>query len=352
VVGGGVSGLSCALELAEAGVRVRVLEARTVGGGASGRNGGFAARGLALPYAELRDAELMRLTENGLARVAELAGDVFRPVGSLQVAADGNEVAASRRELEALAGDGFRAEWVERDDLPAVLRPHFIGGICDPTAGALEPGRWTRRLAARAAAAGAAIAAETRAHTLDDRRVRTARGVVEADHVVIATDGYTDGLVAELGRVLTPARAQMLATEALPAPVFSCPVGARAGWDYWQQTRDGRLAIGGWRDAELEAEFTTVDEPTPSIQARIEAFAERLLGRAPAVTHRWAGLIGFTPDRLPLAGAVPGRDGVWCALGYSGHGNVLGFTCGELVARAILGAGDRLPARFDPARLV
>ncbi len=351
IVGGGVSGLSCALTLAAAGLSVRVLEARVVGGGASGRNGGFAVRGPALAYSTLRDAELMRLTERTIDRMAELAGDTLRRTGCLVVAASDGEAIRARAELDALTADGFRAEWVARDDLPAALRRIFLSGVFDPTAGALEPGRWARRLAEQAASAGAVIAESTRALMLDGTRVETDHGTVEAAHVVVATDGYTDGLVPELARALTPARAQALATEPLGRRVFECPIGAREGWDYWQQTREGRLVVGGWRDSELEAEFTTSDEPTPSIQARIESFLERILGRAPRVTHRWAGLLGFTPDRLPLVGRVPGRVGIWCALGYAGHGNVPALASGELVARAILG-DDAIPARLDPARFV
>jgi glycine/D-amino acid oxidase-like deaminating enzyme len=69
------------------------------------------------------------------------------------------------------------------------------------------------------------------------------------------------------------------------------------------------------------------------------------------VTHRWAGFWGETPDRLPLAGRVPGRENVWVAGGYSGHGNVLALACGDLVARAILGEEPAELRMFDPARL-
>jgi glycine/D-amino acid oxidase-like deaminating enzyme len=72
----------------------------------------------------------------------------------------------------------------------------------------------------------------------------------------------------------------------------------------------------------------------------------------PQVDYRWAGIFGLTQDMLPLVGRVPGRDGTWVAAGYSGHGNVLGFLCGRLVAHAILGRDDPLLALFDPARLL
>ena len=75
-----------------------------------------------------------------------------------------------------------------------------------------------------------------------------------------------------------------------------------------------------------------------------------MLGRLPRITHRWAGIWGETHDRLPIAGEVPGRDGLWVVGGYSGHGNVLGLACGELVARALVGEHPPELALFDPAR--
>ena len=86
------------------------------------------------------------------------------------------------------------------------------------------------------------------------------------------------------------------------------------------------------------------------VQARIEALVEQLVGDRPRVTHRWAGIWGTTPDLEPLAGPVPGREGVWVAGGYSGHGNVLGLACGDLVARAILGERPPELELFDPGR--
>lgn len=349
IVGGGVTGLSCARQIAAAGLRVSLLETRRVGGGASGRNGGFALRGGAEPYVESRARELWSLTETALARLAERAGDAFRPVGSLRVAASEAELAAVRAEHDALVEDGFEAEWVERDDLPPLLRPHFAGGLFNPPDGALEPGRWSQRLARLAADAGAAIAELTPATAVEPSRVRAGSREVRCDAVVLATDGYTDGLLPELEAAIRPARAQMLATAPLPERHFPCPVYAREGWDYWQQAPDRSLLIGGWRDTELEREFTSVDEPTGSLQATIEGFAATLLGRRPAVTHRWAGLLGFTEDRRPLVGEL--RDGIWVSAGYSGHGNVLALACGELVADAILGRPAAELDLFTPARV-
>ncbi len=293
IVGAGVTGCSCALTLADAGLRVRVHEAREVAGGASGRNGGFALRGAAAPYdvvrAELgeRAASLWRLTEGALERLAGLAGIFHPPDGSIQ------------------------------------------------------PARWVRRLAVQAAEAGAEIREHDPVTALEE---------LDADQVVLATDGYTHGLLEMLDRAVKPARGQVVVTEPLGDEYFACPHYSRHRYDYWQQTPDLRLVLGGFRDTAPEEESTAEEATTPGIQARLESFARELVGRAPKITHRWSGIFGVTEDRLPLAGLMPGYDGLWVACGYSGHGNVLGLACGDLVASAILARPAPELQFFDPER--
>jgi glycine/D-amino acid oxidase-like deaminating enzyme len=110
--------------------------------------------------------------------------------------------------------------------------------------------------------------------------------------------------------------------------------------------------LGGFRDFSILAEMTDEEVTTVEIQLALDAFLGELLGTEPRVERRWAGIFGLTQDLLPLVGPVPGRDGTWVAAGYSGHGNVLGFLCGTLVANAILGRDDPLLTLFDPARLL
>ena len=325
---------------------MRLHEAREVASGASGRNGGFALRGGAMPYDVAREQlgsksaqEFWRLTEAGLDHLEKLAGDAFRRTGSLRLAADDDERDALRREHDALVADGFSVEWDEA--LRPPLKGLYPAAVVHPTDGALQPARWVRRLAQAAAEAGA----EIREHSRVDLKE------LEGEQVVVATDGYGSGLLAELDGAVRPTRGQVLVTEALPQLLFPRPHYARHGFDYWQQTPDRRLVIGGSRDANLEAEFTDQEKTTPSVQKRIEQFMGELLSRPPRITHRWAGIFGTTSDNLPLAGRLPGSERVWLACGYSGHGNVLGLVCGELVAQAILGQPRPELALFDPARL-
>jgi gamma-glutamylputrescine oxidase len=348
IVGGGVTGCACALVLAEAGWRVRLYEAREIAGGASGRNGGFALRGGAPAYDAARRElgpegaqALWRWTECYLDRLEGLAGDAFRRTGSLRLAADPDERAELEAEYEALREDGFEVDW--RDELAAPLRGRFDGAIFHPSDGSLQPARWVRRLAARAAEAGAELREHQRVESIDE---------LEADHVVLATDGYTQGLLPELDAAVAPTRGQVLVTEPLERGLFPCPHYARHGYDYWQQTPEGRLVAGGSRDKTPDHEHTADEQVTPLIQGHLERFVTELLGEAPQVAHRWAGIFGATKDRLPLVGAVPGHDGVWVSCGYSGHGNVMGLACGELVAGAILGRPAPELELFEPARLL
>ena len=140
-------------------------------------------------------------------------------------------------------------------------------------------------------------------------------------------------------------------SEPLDRVLYDRPHYARQGFDYWQQLPDGRILLGGFRDVSILDELTDVEETTPAIQASLESFLHELAGAEVAVTHRWAGIFGLTQDMLPLVGPGAGpRRRVWVAGGYSGHGNVLGFACGELVADAILGRESPQLELLDPAR--
>jgi gamma-glutamylputrescine oxidase len=347
VIGAGITGCACAAALARAGKRVCVYDARGIGEGASGRNGGFALRGAAARYDVARETygadaarELWLRTERALDRLESVAGDAFRRTGSLRLAADVEERVEIQGEYDALREDGFAVEW--REELPH-LRPQFRGAIFHPGDGAVQPAGFVQRLASIAADAGVAFAEHRRIESLDE---------LHAEQIVLATDGSGRGLLSELDDALWPARGQVIATAPLSERLFDCPHYARQGFDYWQQLRDGRIVLGGFRDFSILTEMTDDETTTEPIQEALDAFLAELLGELPEVTHRWAGIFGLTQDLLPLAGPVPGHDGVWVAAGYSGHGNVFGLLCGELVAGALLGRDDPLLQLFSPARLV
>jgi gamma-glutamylputrescine oxidase len=350
VVGGGVTGCSAALTLARAGRRVCLHEARELSGGASGRNGGFALRGGSAPYDVIaesigREAAIAywRQTERALDELCGLAGDAARRVGSLRLAVDDEERDELRVEFEALRDDGFAIEWRDAAQLGVPLTGHFSGGMFHPPDAVLQPARWVRRLGAMAARAGVEIREYSRVASLDE---------LDAPVVLVATDGYPSGLLGALEGLIVPTRGQMIATEPIEERWFEVPHYGRHGFDYWHQRPDGRILAGGFRDTSMDTEFTADEQTTPTVQGALEVFVERLVGRPLQVDYRWAGIFGLVLDFLPVVGRVPDDDRLWVAGGYSGHGNVLGFMCGQLVARAILGDRDPLLDLFEPARLL
>ena len=348
IVGAGITGCACALALAEAGVSVRVADERGIAEGASGRNGGFALRGTAAPYDEVvasvgreRALALWEWTEGELRAMAELGGDAFRALGSLRLAADAEEREDLRDELEALHADGLAADWI--DEPAGRLSGRFTAAIYHPTDAAVQPVRLVRRIAHRASEKGAVFVTGCRIADLD---------ALDAETVVVATDGYPSGLLGALEGLIVPTRGQVIATESLSDKVFETPHYGRHGFDYWHQTEDGRIVAGGFRDVSLDREFTAEESVTDEVQQALSSFVDDLVGRKLRVDYRWAGVFGLVLDFLPVVGPVPGAPRTWVAAGYSGHGNVLGFACGRLVARAILGDRDVLLDLFEPARLL
>jgi glycine/D-amino acid oxidase-like deaminating enzyme len=348
IVGGGITGCSCALALAAAGKKVRLFEAREIAGGASGRNGGFALRGGAAPYPVLAEsigaeatAALWRWTEAELHELTALAGDALRPTGSLRLAADEEEREELREEYQSLIDAGFSAEW--REELPPPLAGRYAAALFHPGDAVLQPARLVRRLAHRAAEAGVEIHEHTRIGSLDE---------AHAEVVVVATDGYPSGLLGELEGLIVPTRGQVIATEPIGELLFEVPHYGRHGFDYWHQRPDGRIVAGGFRDVSLDTEFTADEVTTPVVQNALERFISEHVGRPLRIDYRWAGIFGMVFDFLPVVGRVGGDDRLWIAGGYSGHGNVLGFASGRLVARAVLGERDPSLDLFEPSRLL
>jgi glycine/D-amino acid oxidase-like deaminating enzyme len=279
-------------------------------------------------------------TERYLEQLGGEVGDALRPVGSLRLAADEEERDELRREYEALREDGFEAEW--REPLHSPL-DRFPAAMFHPTDASVQPARMTRRLAARAVEAGVEIVERHRVESLAE---------LDAERVLVATDGYPSGLLGSLEGLIIPTRGQMIATEPVHEPLFPYPHYGRHGFDYWQQLEDGRILAGGFRDADMTTEFTAEEQTTPTIQGALEDFLAGLVGRRLAVEQRWAGIFGLVLDFLPVVGRVPDDDRLWVSGGYSGHGNVLAFMCGDLVAKAMLGDPSPELELFDPARLL
>lgn len=359
IVGAGVTGCACALGLAQSGASVLVVEAAQVASGASGRNGGFASAGtglglhgaaavIGMPAA----VALLRATERALDDMLSLAAaggapDAVRRTGSLWLAtpAEAADLAAAVAALAAAGVDCREAPEL----IPLAMAPHYERAAVFPADCELQPARWVHTLAAAAAAAGARFHERSAAVAIepgpDGWRVPGMAGAASGRALVVACDGLIPRLLPELAGIVYPVRGQMLATEPIPDPVIVMPTHSDHGFVYARPTLDGRLAIGGCRSADLEAEYTDDDRPTPPVQRALDRFMAERMGLAGVpVAHRWAGIMGFSADLLPVVGEVPGRPGLYVAGGYSGVGNVQGFVCGRMLADRIAGRPDPLAA--------
>lgn len=343
VIGGGVGGLSCARSLALRGIETLVLERATVAGGASGRNGGFLLAGMAAFYHDARErygagrarglyAQTLEAQREIYALAEELgASDAVRRTGLLRVSATEEEAEDVRRQVDALREDGFPAKLVEREALPPALQRSFHNACLTDHDGALQPARWIKALAGAAEQAGVRICEHTDVHApVGADGVMAGEARVRARHVVVAADGALPALVP--GVPVRARRLHMVATEPLPERLVGCPVYARFGFEYFQQTPDGRLLAGGFSDLDGDLSYTDRDEGNPAVWARIERYLAEDLGVQATVTHRWVGTVGYSEDGLPV---VRKADAIYVAGGYSGHGNVLGYLAGRQLAELI-----------------
>jgi gamma-glutamylputrescine oxidase len=373
VIGGGLLGAATAYWLARAGAAVALLEAGMLAGGATGRNGGFVVAGTAAPYPEAieryghttaRAVWALTLESRALLHqtLAEEAIDCdYREPGLLHLALGDAQLAGLARTVAALHADNFAAALLARQEVQELvgtsLGHEIAGGLFAPEDGLVHPARLVHGLAGAAGRHGARLregTAVTRLETDGDGvRVRMARGDLRAGAAVVAANAWSDELIPALAGLVTPVRGQVLCYAPV-APVFRCGMGAAVTptGEYWQQAPDGSIILGGCRAAVPGSEVGVRESvPTAEIQSAIERIFSRLFPSLGGlrVARRWAGLMAFTPDGLPIADRAPDLPGVWVVGGFCGHGMPFGMRLGQLLAEAALG-GVR-PAGLEPFRL-
>ncbi len=365
VIGGGLAGCVTALTLARHGQTVLLLERDSIAAGASGRNGGFLGLGTALNYVELvaklgrdRARALWTLTVENRELVRRLVREEriecdYREPGHLELATSDGALPALARRQSMLTADAFPGELLGparvRGLMELPVGSRISGGFFTPDAGLLDPVRFVLGIARAAAGAGAQLARAT-VHALqpegESLRVHTDRGVVLAGAGVVCINAWTRHLLPTLTGLLTPVRGQLLATAPVPL-AFRCGMSALVTptEEYWQQLPDGSILLGGCRAVRPDRDVGTEDiNPTTDVQTALDRVLPWLFPALPPlqVTHRWAGLMAFTSDRLPIVDRVPGLPRTWLLSSCSGHGMSLIPRLAEYVAGAV--ADSPLPA--------
>lgn len=376
VIGGGITGLCAALALSRRGASVAVLEAHTIGWGASSRNGGMVLTGLKIDAATLisrygleHARELFKASVDSVDSVDQLVRSEqidcqFTRRGHLSLASKPAHYIGFERAAELLARDfSHPTRLVPRAGLRAELgSDKYFGGLVDEASGGINPAQYVAGLARTARARGAMLRADARVQRMERQgagwKLTTARGVIEAAEVLVATSGYTGPATPALRRRLLPIGSYVIATEPLSDELAReiSPTG-RMMYDsmhflhYFRLTADQRLLIGG------RARFVPENEHT--VRASAEELRAGMLKIYPQlrdvrVAYAWGGTLDFAFDTMPHVGRI---DGYHFALGYAGHGVALathlGLAVGEAIGTGALDANPfaRLPFRGAPPGL-
>ncbi len=327
VIGLGGSGLSAVTRLLEHGADVIGIDAGPVAGGAAGRNGGLLLGGTAVPHHEAvaslgaqPAADWYRATLSEIDLMLEETPEAARRTGSLRIAVNESDAEDCDAQLAAMRASG----------LPAAPYAGPEGeGLHLPLDAVFNPLLRCSILADRAVSAGARLFTFSPVTDVRSGLVSTARGSVSCSRVIVAVDGLLARVLNEFEGVVRPLRLQMLAT-APAAPRWPVPVYARHGYEYWQQLADGRIALGGFRDHGGEAEWTEDAQPDGIVQSLLTAYLRDTLGVLEPVTHRWAAIVGYQLNVLPVHEEA--RPGVFALGGYNGTGNVIGSMLGRRAA--------------------
>ena len=371
VVGGGLAGLSAAIELADRGFSVVLLEARQVGWGASGRNGGQAIHGLACDQEEIESQlgldEARRIWAMSLEaldliheRRRRFGIDCEWQDGYLGVAVNARKAAHLRRWYEHTTQVyGYPLTWIEPADMPRwIASPRYHSALHDARSGHLHPLKYSLGLARAAASLGVRIHEQTPATRLErgaQAVVHTPRGRVRARQVLLAGNVYLQGIAPQLEARIMPVGTYIVCSEPLDATLAASLVPSRSAvcdnnfvLDYFRPTADHRLLYGG------RVSYSTMTPPNlaASMHRRMSTTFPQLRGAK--VEYSWGGFVDISMNRAPdfgrlppvgaAAGAGAGAANVYYLQGFSGHGLALTGLAGRLVAEAMAGDASRFDA--------
>ena len=365
VVGGGYTGLTAALRLRQAGREVAVLDERPMGSGASSRNGGMVLPGLTEDLSKV----IHRHGEDAAGRMLVEADQSVTTVENL--IAEGNiDCGFSRTGHMVAAFKPSHVPWLKKK--AGLLRERFRqdvrllsaeetraeigselyhGALFNPSGAGFHPARYTAGLIRMAQEHGVRLCENTAVQKLDRSangfRASTSRGNVQADQVIVATNGYSGPLVPWIRRRIVTVRSLMIATEPLPAEVMSRIIpnnrmvsDTKIFLYYFRRSPDGQRLLFGGRPK----------SPFLSLKENGKFMWRNMLGVYPQlkefrIDYVWWGRLGFTMDRMPHLGQ---HDGLYYAMGYCGHGAALATFFGERLADMVLKRGQ--PSDFGRIR--
>jgi gamma-glutamylputrescine oxidase len=354
VIGGGITGVSAALHLAERGFGVALLEAEHIGWGASGRNGGQVLPGFGASESKVKTLvgaeRAKKLWDMSVEAVDLLHSQIQRfgipcdpVIGYLHAAVKPRHVRELRESQEELAALGSPVGRIlEGEALRARLAsPKYLAALEDSVSGHIHPLNYTLGLAKAAQAAGAKLYSQTRVARVEPGKkiiVHTGRGKVSADFLLVSGGAYLGDLMRPIAGYIMPVGTYIIATEQR-ADVKDLIPGNEAVadlnfvLDYFRRSADDRLLFGG------RVSYSTL--PPPSLPAAMLARAQRVFPQLKdaRVEYCWGGNVDITVNRAPHFGRL--ADNILFTHGFSGHGVALTGLAGKVAAEAIAGQAER-----------
>ncbi|WP_428682289.1 NAD(P)/FAD-dependent oxidoreductase [Sphingopyxis sp.] len=367
VIGGGFTGLSAALACAERGFSVILVEAASIGFGASGRNGGQLIPGLRWTASELEEEfgseradalfDLCWRDNRVKARIEKHGIDCDLKAGHLEAAWTPGDFDAMKREADYLdTRFGYASDVIAKADMAAhIASPLYHGGIHDPQGGHFHPLNYAIGLAKAAEAMGVCILEDERVERIVDLSdgssgLFTTQDIIEARYVINATDSWIGEIEPDLGRYTVPIMNYNIATAPLAnadtlLPTDAAVADSRFVLNYFRLSADKRLIFGGGERYS--------QTPPRDIAAFVRPFMAEVFPQIAdaKIDYGWGGAVAVTMNRLPHIGR---RGNIFFAHGFSGHGALVTTLAGELIAEAMAGTVERfdilagLPSRPFP----
>jgi gamma-glutamylputrescine oxidase len=354
IIGGGISGVSAALHLAERGYKVALLEGEDIGWGASGRNGGQVLPGFGASQTKIKSlvgaASAKKLWDMSREAVDLLHAQIQRfgipcnpEIGYLHAAVKPRHVRELREAQEELAHLGAPpGDLLEGEALRARLAsPRYLAALTDNIAGHIHPLNYTLGLAKAAKAAGAALYSQTRVTKVEPGKtikITTPRGTLTASFLICSGGAYLGDLMRPIAGYIMPVGTYIIATEQREDVADMIPGNEAVAdlnfvLDYFRRSADNRMLFGG------RVSYSTL--PPPSLKQSMLARAQRVFPQLQnaRVEYLWGGNVDISRNRAPHFGRL--AENIFLLQGFSGHGVALTGLAGKVAAEAIAGQAER-----------
>ncbi|GBD94661.1 gamma-glutamylputrescine oxidoreductase [bacterium BMS3Abin05] len=376
ILGGGITGLSTACWLQQAGIHFVLLDQNWIGSGASSRNAGLLLAGTAEHFVRLvaavgiSEAKILwdySIKNNSLLEDFIFQNKIdcdFRKEGSLFIASSESEANELLESVKLLRQNGYGSEWLNRKELRNLfhteLYENFGGARFYEKDATFNPAKLVYGMGELLLKQRARLFPGVKVHTISETNdgvtIQTSRGQLDCHMLVLAANGYASFLHPYFQQKIEPVRGQVIATKPVSKTIPPMAMLTNFGYEYWQQTPGRQFIMGGMRWSAEEADVGKLEEkPDPKLRENLQNFLNSAFAdfRPFTFTHNWTGIMGFSVDGFPIIGKLPGRNTILTAGGYTGHGMSFGFLSGKILAGIIKsGKTEENIQLFSPGRFL